>query len=180
MASKRKTVRGFGDPEEPQRESGPPPPPSPLAETSRVIRDKPTSPLEFEIDHVHETGTAVLTGPWRAVEIWTQNRVYGLDAALICRSVADRASGSASVDHPTIGARLLGGQVRDKAGRITQVSHPLPQRGAAAVFASGDKCLRVSETSAVTRVIYHQRVVDVAAGSPSPRWEDITGDDDSD
>lgn len=129
----------------------------------------------MEIEHVRETGSpALLSGPWRAFEIWTQNRIYGIDATMTCREVIDRTTGSPSADHPALGQRLLGGQIRDSEGRITQVSHPLPNRGAMAIFASGfGKRLLVSETSSVTRVVVRQRVVDVDA---PPSWEEITGD----
>lgn len=168
MASKkRETMRGFGDPDTHVGE---------VVEIPSGTRTSKVPTEGIELEYVHEAGTpALLTGPWRAIEIWTQNRIYGCDSTLTLRHVLDRATGSVDADHPALGARLLGGQVRDDEGKIVSVSHPLPGRGAAAFFASRrGKRLIVSETSAVTRVIFRQRIV--AVSDTVPDWEDVTGD----
>lgn len=175
MASrKRDTQRGFGDPCDTV--------PTPTVEALRPVTgeesdEEPKAPDGVELELVREQGgPGLLTGPWRAFEIWTQNHVYGVDATMRCREVIHRATGATTSDHPILGQRLLGGQRRDADGRIVQVSHPLPARGATAVFAEGfGKRVRVSETSKVTRVVVRQRVVDVDGATP--RWEDLTGDD---
>jgi len=185
MAS-RKTVRGYRSPNDDEKE---PQAPSPVAAAERTaVSTAPTIPRTegatpppavtetLELEHVHESGTPqLLTGPWRAVEIWTRNRIYGINGSFVCTSVTNRSTGAPIEDHVTLGARLLGGQRRAPDGRITQVAHPVPERGMAAVFADGiGKRLRVSETSQVTRVVLRQRVVDVGQGEP-PSWDDITG-----
>ncbi len=171
MASgKRDTQRGFGDP----YDTVPIPSLGPLPDVSSTA---PTSPGPIEVELIHEQGgPTLLAGPWRAFEIWTQNRIYGVDATMRCREVVERSTGEPVKTHPILGQRLLGGQLRDSDGRIREVSHPLPAVGSMAVFAAGlGKRLRVSETSRVTRVVVRQRVVDV--NGATPRWEDLTGDD---
>ena len=168
MASKkRETMRGFGDPDSHVGEV------VEVPSASTVARGKAEG---IELEYVQEAGSpALLTGPWRAVEIWTQNRIYGCDSTLTLRHVLDRATGEVDPTHPALGARLLGGQVRDDEGKIISVSHPLPGRGAAAFFAERrGKRLIVSETSPVTRVLFRQRIV--AVGDRVPDWEDVTGD----
>src|SRR5262245_54839371 len=62
--------------------------------------------------------------PFRAVEIWTHNRVYALDASMKCIEVINQATGEPQPDHSFIGARLSGGQQRH--GNVLMVSHPFP------------------------------------------------------
>lgn len=194
----RVTQRGFGALEgAPDPELPPPPkspaeaapevraavaPPKPADERVARSSDRPSVISSVEVEDVLEVGSpSLLTGPWRAVEIWTQNRVYGIDATMRCREVIDRASGDKAPRHATLGARLLGGQLRADDGRIVEVSHPLPRVGAAAVFSSGmGRRVRVSETSPVTRVVFRQRVVQMDGPAVSCRavsWEDVTGGD---
>ncbi len=163
----RDTQRGFGDPWDTV--------PIPRVEALPPNSDESPDDVEFEIVR-EQGGPGLLTGPWRAFEIWTQNHIYGIDATMRCREVVQRTTGATAEEHPILGQRLLGGQLRDDNGRIVQVSHPLPVRGATAVFAAGfGKRVRVSETSAVTRVVVRQRVVSVNEGTPP--WQDLTGDD---
>ena len=90
----------------------------------------------LEIEHVNEAGTpTLLTGPWRAVEIWTANRIYGLDSAMVCREVLDRSIGKPDLNHKTLGAVLIGGQRRGRNGGIEEVSHPFPRPAARGVHA---------------------------------------------
>ncbi|MBX3250332.1 MAG: hypothetical protein KF901_24350 [Myxococcales bacterium] len=129
-------------------------------------------PSDVELEEIHERGTpSLLGGGWRAVEVWTQNRIYALDGSMMCRQVQDRASSKLVGDHPALGSRLVGGQLRDGEGRIVKVAHPFPRRGMAAVFATGlGTRLRVSETSPVTRVVVRQRTVEVGADG-APPWD---------
>lgn len=192
MASrKRETQRGFGEPDHPATTvpdipRAPALPdvsgvaegmvglatPSALGRPSIPIAAPGAPPSDIELEEVLERGTPrLLGGGWRAVEVWTQNRVYALDGALMCRQVLDRATQQLVADHPALGARLVGGQLRDDEGRILKVSHPFPRRGMAAVFATGlGTRLRVSETSAVTRVVVRQRTVEVGSEG-APAWD---------
>ncbi|MCA9616925.1 MAG: hypothetical protein H6722_06845 [Sandaracinus sp.] len=179
----RETQRGYSSPlEEPPVEvPRPPTTPRDLGESRPSIPLAAPTPAaaepDLELEEIFERGSPGLLGdPWCAVEVWTQNRLYGLDGALICRIVRDRRTNATQGDHPVVGARLLGGQRRDPSGRITHVAHPFPRRGMAAVFATGmGSRLRVSETSSVTRVVVRQRVVEVGADTPPPPWDAIVG-----
>jgi hypothetical protein len=141
-----------------------------------VSRPPPPSTGPVEVEHIHEDGSpTLLEGPWRAVEIWTANHIYVLDARMVCLEVISRASGKSQADHPIVGARLVGGQKRDDNDAIREVSHPLPDRGANAVFgATMGKRYSLSETSPVTRVVLRQRVVQLGDAQP-PEWEALLG-----
>ena len=191
MAQKkdRSTHRGFGEPasrvtmnDANEKDTDPDlaPPHAGLPGRAGKLRGPSDEEVALDIEQVREAGSpALLAGPWRAFEIWTRNRIYGVDGAMICRSVTDRASGGMVTDHPAIGARLLGGQRRSDDGQgILWVAHPLPARGGAAVFAKRfGKRLNVSETSAVTRVVVRQRVVAVGPEDQPPSWDELTGED---
>jgi hypothetical protein len=180
----RETQRGYGSPIAGADVVVPSPPPTPREE--RTEREhRPSIPLaapttsspDLELEEISERGSPSLLGePWCAVEIWTQNRIYGVDGTLVCRFVRDRRTQASQSDHPVLGARLLGGQRRDAEGRITHVAHPFPRRDMAAVFATGmGSRLRVSETSSVTRVVVRQRVVEVGPEAPPPPWDMLLG-----
>ncbi|MEM9862844.1 MAG: hypothetical protein AAF938_14690, partial [Myxococcota bacterium] len=148
--------------------------PSPLASAMR-----PSFPAEdpvFDVDVTREIGEpGLLDGPWSALEIWTRNRIYALGADFTCVDVRDRQTGRSDPNHATLGARLVGGQLRDSRGLIIQVSHPFPEVGSAAVFATGiGNRLRVSETSRVTRVLFRQRIVRVGPNGELPSWDELT------
>jgi hypothetical protein len=131
----------------------------------------------LELELVTESGPPqLLQGLWRAVEVWTANTIYALDAGLLCLSVLDRATYTSAADHEMVGATLLGGQERGKGGKITTVSHPLPRVGANAVFSKkiGNR-LSISETSPVIRVIYRMRVVEVSRKDQEPNWSEVSG-----
>lgn len=181
----RETQRGYSSPlTEDVEVPKPPPAPRDLVEPhssesrpSIPLMKPPDSPPDLELEEIVERGAPRLLGDaWCAVEVWTQNRVYGLDGALECRVVRDRRTNVTQDDHPVLGARLLGGQRRAEDGRITHVAHPFPRRGMAAVFATGMGArLRVSETSSVTRVVVRQRVVELTAEAAPPTWDAIVG-----
>jgi hypothetical protein len=183
---KRDTKHGFRDPDKPERQAtgGPiaqdQPPASPLAD-GPVIPAPATTPSipsggPVDIDVRRETGEpGLLDGPWVAVELWTRNRIYALGATLLCIEVRNRSDGVINAEHASLGARLVGGQRRNDSGLIIEVSHPFPEVGSAAVFATGlGNRLRVSETSHVTRVLIRQRVVTVGPNGELPSWDEIT------
>lgn len=191
MAQKKKdrsTHRGFAEPTKRVSMADPPTAEAgdtvvdaaPKKKVTTTTRGKGPSAedVALDIEQVREAGTpSLLAGPWRAIEIWTRNRIYGVDGGMVCVSVTDRVSDAQQPDHPAIGARLLGGQHRAKDGTIEWVAHPLPARGGAAVFAKRfGKRLNVSETSDVTRVVVRQRVVEVGPDMQPPKWDEITGE----
>lgn len=126
----------------------------------------------LDVVYRHEEGKeAFLDGVWRAVDVCTRNRIYGLDARMQCIVVIDRQSGEQNTEHKLLGASLVGGQTRDDKG--TLVAHPLPEVGMAAVFEVAGDRRRYIETSAVTRVIIRQRIVRLTQSGP--QWNDLSG-----
>lgn len=134
------------------------------ASASALGTDSPAPRARAAVDiEVARVGgpTSPFDGPWRAFEIWTRNRVYGLDGLYRCIAVFDRATGKLESDHPFVGARLVGGQVR--LGETSEVWQPLPIPGAEAVFeqSRGARTL-LSHTSLVERVVLRLRGVSTA------------------
>lgn len=112
--------------------------------------------------------------PWQTVEIWTQHRVYALDASLVCIDVYDQATKQSEPKHPMIGARLVGGQLAS--GEAVELSYPFPRPGSDAVFEQvAGRNARFSQTSTVTRVVLRLRVLTVAPSHTTPTWEELTG-----
>ena len=106
--------------------------------------------------------------PWRAAEVWTKRRVYGLDSTFRCVEILDRASGRPEPTHEMLGARLGGGRMRDK--ETVRFSYPLPLPGMEAMFSKGKKH---GYTSAVERMVVRVRVLHTSADEASPSWDDI-------
>jgi hypothetical protein len=106
--------------------------------------------------------------PWRAAEIWTKRRVYGLDSTFKCFEVLDRETGRPEIGHELIGARLGGGRLREK--ETVRFSYPLPLPGMEAMFLKGRKH---GYTSAVDRMIVRIRVLHTSADDAAPSWEEI-------
>jgi hypothetical protein len=106
--------------------------------------------------------------PWRAAEVWTKRRVYGLDSSFKCIEILDRETGRPEVGHDMLGARLGGGRLR---GRGTaRFSYPLPLPGMEAMFLKGKKH---GYTSPVERIIVRIRVLYTSADEAPPTWEEI-------
>jgi len=128
-----------------------------------------------DIDLIHERRTAPLPDhEWTFVEIWTRNTIYALDSHLVCIAVIDQNSRRPHADHALLGARLVGGQLRD--GETMELSHPFPRPGSEAVFEqSKGRQVRFSQTSSVTRVVLRLRVLTVSSDNLLPTWEEITG-----
>jgi len=106
--------------------------------------------------------------PWRAAEVWTKRRVYGLDSTFKCFEILDRETGRPEVGHDMLGARLGGGRLRDK--DTVRFSYPLPLPGMEAMFLKGKKH---GYTSAVERMIVRIRVLHTSADEAIPTWEEI-------
>jgi hypothetical protein len=106
--------------------------------------------------------------PWRAAEVWTKRRVYGLDSTFRCVEILDRESGRPELTHEMLGARLGGGRMRDKDG--VRFSYPLPLPGMEAMFSKGKKH---GYTSSVERMIVRVRVLHTTADEAAPSWDDI-------
>ncbi len=151
---------------------GAPEPPEPEDDAPRGPRGR-RPPLHVEVVHV-QGAASLVEGTWRAVEIWTRNRIYALDQSLVCIDVVDQGTRKSSPDHPFIGARLVGGQRRD--GSHNELSHPFPVPGSEAVFERySGKRPRLSQTSTVTRVVLRMRIINVAPDYLDQAWDEITG-----
>lgn len=106
--------------------------------------------------------------PWRAAEVWTKRRVYGLDSTFRCVEILDRETGRPELTHEMLGARLGGGRMRDK--ETVRFSYPLPLPGMEAMFSKGKKH---GYTSAVERMVVRIRVLHTSADEAAPTWDDI-------
>ncbi len=106
--------------------------------------------------------------PWRAAEVWTKRRVYGLDSTFKCVEILDRESGRPEAGHEMLGARLGGGRMREK--DTVRFSYPLPLPGMEAMFMKGRKH---GYTSAVERMIVRIRVLHTSADEAVPSWDEI-------
>ena len=134
------------------------------------------APLEVVFDRVTITG-AVPDGatPYRALEVWTRNRLYLIDSNLVCVEVIDRKTGQPDRKHSVLGTRLAGGQ--RKYGKTMHQSRPFPVPGTEAVFekpaAAGQRRVPASVTSKVERVILHIQVTTVVLEGENV-WDDVT------
>jgi hypothetical protein len=162
----------------PQPILGPAPAPGDPPDRSRSVSrfqapDSKDVPL-VEIEVVHEFGPAPASDTkFRTVEVWTRNRVYSLGSMMECTEVRDQETRKAVLDHPFLGARLLGGQHR--AGDTMEMSHPFPRPGTEAVFEKRDQAtVRFFRTSTVTRVVLRLHILTVTATSVVPTWAEIT------
>jgi hypothetical protein len=155
--------------------SSPPPRPGEARRPSRAPRatEPPRSGVIEGIELVvveerHASGGE--RRPWRAAEVWTKRRVYGLDSTFRCVEILDRETGRPETTHELLGARLGGGRKRDK--EQVRFSYPLPLPGMEAMFSKGKKH---GYTSAVERMIVRVRVLQMSAEEAAPSWEDIAG-----
>ncbi|MCC6898077.1 MAG: hypothetical protein IT377_03830 [Polyangiaceae bacterium] len=146
----------------PGRDVSAPEPSSPVA-SPRVQRP----PVEVEVRKL--SPTAARRAP-PAYEIWTKNRVYALDATLVCCDVIDLATGQSDTKHPFLGGQLVGGQRR--VNDNNELTFPLPTPGSDAVFQTLDASRRprLVVTSKVTRVILHVQVVRVDERQKDDTW----------
>ena len=110
---------------------------------------------------------------WRALEIWTKNRIYSVDSAMVCIEVIDRDSGRPDTSHHFVGARLGGGQRRR--GAVSSFPIRLPVPGTEAVFKlPPGRQGRFGQTTKVERVVLRLRVSNVPVLDAEPIWEEIT------
>lgn len=106
--------------------------------------------------------------PWRAAEVWTKRRIYGLDSTFRCVEILDRQTGRPEPTHELLGARLGGGRHREK--DKVRFSYPLPLPGMEAMFSKGKKH---GYTSAVERMVVRVRVLHTSPDEAAPSWDDI-------
>jgi hypothetical protein len=150
-----------------------PPPLPPAAEARRSS----TRPGAIEVTYVEETGGETRrTEGWTLCEIWTRNRVYHIDSSLACIAVISRETGRLEGAHPLRGARLTGGERRNKAAQLLEIFVPLPAPGTEAVFRNdAKKHGSFARTSTVEKVVLRVRHVRVGTISEGQAWEDVLG-----
>lgn len=126
----------------------------------------------IELVLVHVDPNAENHGPWRTLEVWTANTMYGLDENMRCVEVSSRDPHRTASASRLIGTRMLGSQRRD--GDHFSVSFPYPVPGMEAVFRIGDGSKHVT-TSKVERVMLRVRMtnLEMTAGQ-DPDWNTIT------
>lgn len=109
--------------------------------------------------------------PHRALEIWTQNRIYVVDSSLVCVEIRDRKTGKAETKHSVLGARLAGGQ--RQYGKTVHLSRPFPVPGTEAVFQREGKRSPAGVTSKVERVVLRISVTTFVIEQEGA-WDDVT------
>jgi len=109
-------------------------------------------------------------------EMKTAHRIYCLDEHLKCIHVCEREDRQLLPEHSLIGSRLLGGKLDGESGEVAELSHPLPRRGASAVFErSVGRRVALAETSPVEDILLRLRVVDVKSKPGARVWRQVTG-----
>lgn len=109
--------------------------------------------------------------PHRALEIWTQNRIYVVDSTLKCVEIRDRKTGKSEKKHSVLGARLAGGQ--RQYGKTVHLSRPFPVPGTEAVFQREGKRTPAGVTSKVERVVLRITVTTFVIEEEGA-WDDVT------
>lgn len=128
----------------------------------------------IEVELVEQDDLPSAARRWRAVEIWTRNRIYAIDATMTCIEVINRTTGRPEANHSFLGARLGGGQRRE--GNSIKLSHPLPVPGTEAVFKlPSPRRGAFGQTSKVERVVLRVRVATALLADAEPAWKEITG-----
>lgn len=107
---------------------------------------------------------------WRAAEVWTKRRIYGLDSTFKCFEIIDRETGKPELGNELLGARLGGGRARDATG--VRFAYPYPTKGMEAMFVKDKKH---GYTSGVERMVIRVRVMRTTSDQSPPSWEEIAG-----
>lgn len=128
------------------------------------------SQIEVVLVHVHPSMPS--TGPWRSLEFWTANTMYGFDASLVCIEVNARDPQAASVPTHLVGSCLVGSQSREE--NDYSISFPYPVPGMEAVLRINASGKHVT-TSAVERVMLRVRITNLGIPEGAvPDWATIT------
>jgi hypothetical protein len=108
---------------------------------------------------------------WRAFELWTKHRVYGMDSALECRQVLDRRTGALEATNPVLGLKLGGGKLR--VGNESRYTYPFPSIGMDGIFSNAKRTIR---TSRVERFLIRIRDLSTQVDDDTQlTWEAIEG-----
>ncbi len=131
-----------------------------------VPRGRSTAGVEIQL--VHDAQGGARNKPWRAAEVWTKNRIYGMDSLMVCYEILDRASGRPELSHSMLGSRLGGGRLRS--ADSVRFSYPFPLPGMEAMFTQGKK---YGYTSMVERFILRIRLLNTDSDEHPATWEEI-------
>jgi hypothetical protein len=147
--------------------SKPPPPAAPA----------PNPDAGIEIQVVEQPGVQSFDGgAWTLFEIWTRNRVYHVNSEFACIAVVSRATAQEERDHPLKGARLTGGERRNKSAHLVDIYFPLPGPGTEAVFRSdAKKHGQFAKTSTIERVVLRVRRVRINTVAEGHAWDERLG-----
>ncbi len=134
-------------------------------------------PPPIEVEYIHETDlVAARTAQWPMLEIWTRNRIYHVDTAMICMAVINRATGQVEPTHSLKGAKLTGGERRSKSTQAVEIYFPFPMPGTEAVFRNEAKRNgSYGHTSTIERVVLRVRKMRVGSIDSTQAFDEITG-----
>ncbi|MDP3275827.1 MAG: hypothetical protein Q8Q09_11565 [Deltaproteobacteria bacterium] len=146
----------------------------PPSESNAAVTASRAAPIEIEyirdVDPAASPATAVV------LEVWTRNRIYHVDANMLCIDVINRASGASEPHHSLKGTRLTGGQRRSRSTMAIEIVVPYPVPGTEAVFKHmGKRGAQYGQTSTVERVVLKIRKIVVGSIGAEPAWDEITG-----
>lgn len=146
-----------------------------VGESGEVDRLARPAARTIEVEYVHETELQQAgAGSWEMLEVWTRNRIYHVNAEMVCVRVTRRATGESERENLLLGAQLAGGERKAKRGDVVEIYFPYPMPGTEAVFCGGKKSA-VSHTSTIERVVLRVRKMRVGEESTSSTWDDLTG-----
>jgi len=138
------------------------------------ISGKAAPPAAYGIElFTEEAKVPPDAGPWSICEVVTRNSIFRLDGRFLCIEVVDRASGKPKPGHKFLGRRLVGGQ--RQLGTMLWLCHPIPLRGAAAVFEAPGRRSHYYVTSPVESVVMRVTSVTVADSQSVAAWDGISG-----
>lgn len=133
-----------------------------------------TLPPFVEVELVYERAQLGMRHEtWRALEIWTRNRIYVCDWGMTCIDVIDRRTNEPDPNHPLLGAHLAGGQ--KSTDDHMEMTYPCPRPGTEAVFEYLPPRRGFVNTSTVMRVVLRLRVLTVPHELVEPSWDRLTG-----
>lgn len=153
------------------------PPPAGVEQEDTIVATKPPvfvtdrgNDPGLQISVVKERAESVQINPnrWRAFEVWTKNRVYGLDQNMSCIEVLDRRTGQIDPDSKVLGYRLGGGRLRDASG--VRYAYPFPLAGMEGMLAKGH---RQVFTSRIERFVIRIRDLKARGDVKFTSWEDV-------
>ena len=109
------------------------------------------------------------------LEIWTKNRIYRVDATMVCVEVLDRATGQPDKDVRLVGSQLSGGQARRPNDDVVDLYYPFPVPGSSAFFSDKTSLKVLGRTSSIERVLLRLHKMRVRQGELDAQWDSFTG-----